>query len=169
MSLNPRGALRPICHDHESDPDQEEDPPSGHGPRCYPYFSSHSLRRAARALRPIIRATPRRGGGCRGSAPSSDPSTPILGKCVAYSSMRRWWTWEGPRVDMGRVRARPPCDARLPRELARELHRCLSVHREARPQVRRGPHLHRWRPMVRRRMQVGGRRARGLRSPPEGT
>ncbi|MFP3137404.1 MAG: hypothetical protein RXS42_03980 [Nitrososphaeria archaeon] len=29
-------------------------PPSGHGPRCHPYFSGPSLRRAARALRPIV-------------------------------------------------------------------------------------------------------------------
>ncbi|MFP3401739.1 MAG: hypothetical protein RXP91_05705, partial [Nitrososphaeria archaeon] len=28
--------------------------PSGHGPRCYPYFSGPSLRRAARALRLIM-------------------------------------------------------------------------------------------------------------------
>ena len=38
MSLNPRGALRPICHDHEFDPDQEEDSPSGHGLRGLSVF-----------------------------------------------------------------------------------------------------------------------------------
>ena len=33
MNINPRGALRPVRNEHESDPDQEEDSPSGHGLR----------------------------------------------------------------------------------------------------------------------------------------
>jgi len=116
MNMNPRGALRPICHEHESHTDREEESPSGHGPRCYPYFSSHSLRRAARSLRPISES----------HAPMwrwAQRSDSILGSIGADPEhVHRIFIDETmvnlggtPRVDLGRVRAGPPRHARLPR------------------------------------------------------
>ncbi|MFP3138290.1 MAG: hypothetical protein RXS42_08785 [Nitrososphaeria archaeon] len=67
----------------------------------YLYFSGPSLRRAARSLRNVIVRGhvsiwrwAQRLGPILGSAR-------ILGKCIAYSSMRPWWTWEGPQRGSG--------------------------------------------------------------------
>ena len=41
MNINPRGALRPVRNDRKSDPDQEEDSPSGHGLRGLSVLLEH--------------------------------------------------------------------------------------------------------------------------------
>ena len=56
MNINPRGVLRPVRNDRESNPDQEEDSPSRIIYAVYPYYSNvnMSLRYAAKSLRSVI-------------------------------------------------------------------------------------------------------------------
>jgi transposase-like protein len=57
----------------------------------YLYFSGLSLRRAARSLRLIVsRSHVLIWRWVQRLGPPSGPSARILGKCIAYSWMRRW-------------------------------------------------------------------------------